>query len=173
VEITILGSRGSPRATGAAFDRYGGDTSSVAVACSDDLPRLVLDAGTGLRRVADLLGDAPFRGSILLTHLHWDHTHGLPFAPAVDRDDAEVDLYLPAQGGDPLDILSRAMSLPTSRSRRRSCEAGGASIPSNPAGMRSKDSTFSPPTSPTRVAARLGIACLTKAPSSPTSPTTG
>jgi phosphoribosyl 1,2-cyclic phosphodiesterase len=112
VEVTILGCRGSTPATGAAFDRYGGDTSSVAVARDGGVPRLILDAGTGLRSVADLLDDEPFRGSILLSHLHWDHTHGLPFAPAVDHEDAVVDLYLPAQGGDPLQVLSRAMSPP-------------------------------------------------------------
>ncbi len=110
--VTILGCRGSTPATGAEFARYGGDTSSVAVANAGETPRLVLDAGTGLRRLSDLLGAEPFRGSILLTHLHWDHTHGLPFAPAVDRDDAEVDLYLPAQGEDPVEVLSRAMGPP-------------------------------------------------------------
>ena len=112
MDVTILGCRGSTPATGAEFARYGGDTSSVAVAKSGQPPRLLLDAGTGLRRVADLLDGEPFRGSILLSHLHWDHTHGLPFAPAVDRDDAEVDIYLPSQGGDPLEVLSRAMSPP-------------------------------------------------------------
>ena len=35
---------------------------------------------------------------ILLGHLHWDHTHGLPFFPAGDDPDAAVDLYMPAAG---------------------------------------------------------------------------
>ena len=52
-----------------------------------------------------------FRGSILLTHLHWDHLQGLPFFSAGDRDDAEVRLAMPDQG-DPVDVLSRAMSPP-------------------------------------------------------------
>lgn len=72
----------------------------------------MLDAGTGLRNLSAEVGDRPFRGSILLTHLHWDHTHGLPFAPSVDREDAIVDLYLPAQGEDPLQLLARAMGPP-------------------------------------------------------------
>jgi ribonuclease BN (tRNA processing enzyme) len=77
----------------------------------DDVPRLLLDAGTGIRRVPALLGGGPFRGAILLTHLHWDHVQGLPFFPAGDRDDAEATLFMPAQG-DPLAVLSRAMSPP-------------------------------------------------------------
>ncbi len=112
MEVTILGCRGSTPATGSAFARYGGDTSSVAVSATGASPSLVLDAGTGLRRLSDRLGDDPFRGSILLSHLHWDHTHGLPFAPAVDRDDAVVDLYLPAQEFDPVELISRAMGPP-------------------------------------------------------------
>ncbi|MDH3247614.1 MAG: MBL fold metallo-hydrolase [Acidimicrobiia bacterium] len=112
MDVTILGCRGSTPATGAEFTRYGGDTSSVAVAQADESPTLILDAGTGLSRLSETLGERPFRGSILLTHLHWDHTHGLPFAPAVDRDDAVVDLYLPSQGVDPAELLSRAMGPP-------------------------------------------------------------
>ena len=53
-------------------------------------PTLVLDAGTGLRRLTALLDGQPFRGTILLGHLHWDHTQGLPFFAAGDRPDAEV-----------------------------------------------------------------------------------
>lgn len=112
MEVTILGCRGSTPATGAAFTRYGGDTSSVAVAGDGRAPTLVLDAGTGLHRLAGRLRGQPFRGSILLSHLHWDHTHGLPFAPAVDNEEASVDLYLPAQGQDPLELLARAIGPP-------------------------------------------------------------
>ena len=56
----------------------------------------------------------PFRGTVLLTHLHWDHVQGLPFFRAGDRDDARVDLLLPAQddGTDAEALLSRMMSPP-------------------------------------------------------------
>lgn len=112
MDVTILGCRGSTPATGSEFARHGGDTSSVAVAHAGESPTLILDAGTGLARLSQTLGAQPFRGAILLSHLHWDHTHGLPFAPAVDSDDAVVDLYLPSQGVDPVELLSRAMGPP-------------------------------------------------------------
>ncbi len=46
----------------------------------------MLDAGTGLLQAMALLGGAPFDGTILLTHLHWDHVVGLPFFSADDCD---------------------------------------------------------------------------------------
>jgi len=97
VRIHLCGVRGSTPAPGAEFVRYGGHTSCVAIAPDGDAPRLILDAGTGLRRVTGLLGGAPFAGTIILTHLHWDHVHGLPFFSAGDRDDARVTLLLPEQ----------------------------------------------------------------------------
>jgi phosphoribosyl 1,2-cyclic phosphodiesterase len=84
----------------------------VALAHDGAPPTLVLDAGTGLRALTRLLDGDPFRGTLLLSHLHWDHTHGLPFFPAGDRDDAVVALSAPAQEGSTLELLSRAMSPP-------------------------------------------------------------
>jgi phosphoribosyl 1,2-cyclic phosphodiesterase len=114
MRVRFLGVRGSTPAPGPAFVRVGGNTSCVAVA-GDGPPALVLDAGTGLRRLTAVLDGAPFRGTILLTHLHWDHVQGLPFFAAGDRDDARVTLALPAQGpgaASAEDVLARAMSPP-------------------------------------------------------------
>lgn len=95
--------------------RYGGHTSCVAViAAGAAAPSLLMDAGTGIRSLPDLLGPEPFRGSILLSHLHWDHVEGLPFCRAVDRDDARVDLHVPEQDGvSARDLLARTLSPPS------------------------------------------------------------
>jgi phosphoribosyl 1,2-cyclic phosphodiesterase len=114
VRIEFCGVRGSAPAPGPEFVRYGGNTSCVAIGPDGEDPTLLLDAGSGLSRLGALLGGRPFRGTLLLGHLHWDHTHGLPFAPAVDRDDAAVRLLLPAQaGGSAEQLLARAMSPPS------------------------------------------------------------
>jgi len=114
VRIHLCGVRGSTPAPGPDFLRYGGHTSCVALAHDGaDGPVLILDAGTGLRRVTPLLAGHPFVGTILLTHLHWDHVHGLPFFQAGDRDDARAALFLPQQpGGSAADVLGRGMSPP-------------------------------------------------------------
>ena len=96
---------------GERFARVGGHTSCLAVSVGDELPSLVLDAGTGLQDLALEFGDVPFDGVILLTHLHWDHVQGIPFFPPADNDDARVVCVQPAQG-DPVAVMARAMSPP-------------------------------------------------------------
>ncbi len=115
MRLHFCGVRGSTPAPGADFVRYGGHTSCVAVARDDTAPpTLILDAGTGVRRVTAVLVGQPITGTILLTHLHWDHVQGLPFFRAADRDDARVTLLLPDQqdGSCAEQVLARAMSPP-------------------------------------------------------------
>ena len=110
----MLGVRGSTAATGAEYVRYGGNTSCVAVRTDPSgPPTLVLDAGTGLRSLSARLGGAAFDGSILLSHLHWDHMQGLPFFSAGDRADARSDVYLPAQDDrSGRDLLAQSLAPP-------------------------------------------------------------
>jgi phosphoribosyl 1,2-cyclic phosphodiesterase len=115
VRLELLGVRGSTPAPGADFVRYGGHTACVAVTADGAThPTLVLDAGTGLRTLTARLDGRAYDGAVLLSHLHWDHAQGLPFFAAGDRDDARVDLYLPAQGGaSGRDLLARSFSPPS------------------------------------------------------------
>lgn len=112
MRLALCGVRGSTPAPGPEFVRYGGHTSCVALSRDGGAPSLVLDAGTGLRRLTDLLAGAPFRGTLLLGHLHWDHTQGLPFFTAGDRPDARVAVRLPEQGADAAAVMARAISPP-------------------------------------------------------------
>lgn len=111
MRVVFCGVRGSTCAPGIDFVRYGGHTSCVALAHDHAAPSLVLDAGTGLRNLTKHLDGKPFRGTILLGHLHWDHTHGLPFFAAGDEPGSEVTVVMPAQG-DPEQVLERVFSPP-------------------------------------------------------------
>ena len=119
--VTFCGTRGSTPAPGPDYIRFGGHTSCVALSHDGHggdggaaSPTLLLDAGTGIRRLPALLGDHAFRGTVALTHLHWDHVQGLPFFRSGDREDARVRLLLPDQGDgtDAEALLARMMSPP-------------------------------------------------------------
>jgi phosphoribosyl 1,2-cyclic phosphodiesterase len=121
VRVHFCGTRGSTPAPGLEFVRYGGHTSCVALSGDVDesaghtaAPTLLLDVGTGARQVSALLDRQPFAGTILLTHLHWDHVQGLPFFESGDHPDSRVTLLLPPQedGADAESVLARMMSPP-------------------------------------------------------------
>jgi len=97
MRIHYLGVRGSCPAPGPEYVRYGGHTPCVGIGRGDEQPHLILDAGIGIGVAARMLSEDPFDGTVLLTHLHWDHITGLPFFPAGDRNDGRVRLLLPQQ----------------------------------------------------------------------------
>jgi ribonuclease BN (tRNA processing enzyme) len=113
--VHLCGVRGSTSAPGIDFVSYGGHTACVALAHDGaSQPSLILDAGTGLQLASTLMHGAAFAGTILLTHLHWDHVLGLPFFPAADRADARAELLLPEQPGatDAASVIAQVMSPP-------------------------------------------------------------
>jgi phosphoribosyl 1,2-cyclic phosphodiesterase len=115
MQVDFCGVRGSLPAVGVEFARYGGHTSCIALTLDgEQAPSLILDAGTGVQLATELLGEAPFDGTILLSHLHWDHVQGLPFFAAGDRVAARVDVALPEQesGASALEVLAGIMSPP-------------------------------------------------------------
>jgi phosphoribosyl 1,2-cyclic phosphodiesterase len=57
---------------------------------------LVLDAGTGIRRLGGALAPALRRVDVLLTHLHMDHIQGLGFFGPLYHPKAEVHIWGPA-----------------------------------------------------------------------------
>ena len=79
--IRFWGVRGSIACSGPGTARYGGNTSCVEVRVGRQI--IILDAGTGLRVLGHALQaerkGRPLNLTLLLTHTHWDHIHGLPY----------------------------------------------------------------------------------------------
>lgn len=95
MKVTLWGTRGSLASPGPETARYGGNTSCVEVRGSDGTI-LILDAGTGLRRLGLSLPGSLRRVNILLTHLHMDHIQGLGFFAALRNPQVEVHIWGPA-----------------------------------------------------------------------------
>jgi ribonuclease BN (tRNA processing enzyme) len=98
MNVTFHGVRGSTPCDRDVISRYGGNTSCVSVAAPGEAP-LFFDLGTGVRYYGleqDRDGE-PFRGTCLLSHLHWDHVQGLPFFSPLRHEASELVIYTPSQ----------------------------------------------------------------------------
>jgi phosphoribosyl 1,2-cyclic phosphodiesterase len=97
--VTFYGVRGSTPCSGSELCGYGGNTSCV-VAQRDGEDPIIFDMGTGLRFFGQDLIDMEdaFHGSILLTHMHWDHVQGLPFFFPAHVPGSKLDIYGPPDG---------------------------------------------------------------------------
>ena len=103
MRVGLWGTRGSVAASGADTARYGGNTSCVEVRGPDGSV-LVLDAGTGIRRLGRALCGVR-RIDLVLTHLHMDHIQGLGFFDPLFDPEVETHLWGPAS--TPLDLRGR------------------------------------------------------------------
>jgi phosphoribosyl 1,2-cyclic phosphodiesterase len=117
MNIRFWGVRGSFPVPGPTTNRYGGNTSCVEVRPSTG-QHIIIDAGTGIRRLGKEMMQGAFsegKGAahLLISHTHWDHIQGLPFfAPlyhagnkffvyARQRDDTHLRAVFASQSDDP------------------------------------------------------------------------
>ena len=109
--VTLFGTRGSIPAPGPETIKYGGNTASVEVRGNDGTI-LVLDAGTGIRRLGTHLATTT-RVDILLSHLHMDHIQGLGFFGPLFNPLIKVHVWGPASSVHTLEArLARYLSPP-------------------------------------------------------------
>lgn len=113
LRLFIGGMRGSRPAVGAAFDEFGGDTTSLLLIGSHG-ERLVLDAGTGMQAVAERLAQAgPGEVTVLFSHYHLDHLAGLTMNPLFYRPDWSFRFLGPTLAcGDVRDAVTRLLAPP-------------------------------------------------------------
>jgi phosphoribosyl 1,2-cyclic phosphodiesterase len=94
--VTFYGVRGSIPSPGHCTVRYGGNTSCVHVRTRGGRD-YIFDAGTGLRRLGQQLRDRDGVLTLLLTHGHSDHIHGLPFFEPLHQKQRHVRVCAPPE----------------------------------------------------------------------------
>ena len=98
MKVRFWGVRGSIPVPGLATRRYGGNTSCVEVRPKNGESPIIIDAGTGIRRLGKSLMEVAFRDgrgttSILISHTHWDHVQGLPFFSPMYRQGNQINIF--------------------------------------------------------------------------------
>jgi phosphoribosyl 1,2-cyclic phosphodiesterase len=111
LKIRFWGVRGSLPAPGPETAVVGGNTSCVEVECGDT--RIILDAGTGIRRLgARIVERGESEIHLLLSHYHWDHIHGLPFFDPIYRSSTKMEVFGAAKQRSIYDVLYGQMRPP-------------------------------------------------------------
>ncbi|MDT8304467.1 MAG: MBL fold metallo-hydrolase [Anaerolineae bacterium] len=93
----------------------GGNTSCITVETPDQ-HMVIIDAGSGIRRVGQALMRPSYSkvvGTLLISHTHWDHIQGFPyFAPAFERHNRIVVVGQKRVGQHLEEILARQIVEP-------------------------------------------------------------
>ena len=97
MRIRFWGVRGSFPVPGPTTNRYGGNTPCVQV-CPNDGTILIIDAGTGIRKLGQELMAGPCgqgQGTVhlLISHTHWDHIQGIPFFAPLYVKGNRINIY--------------------------------------------------------------------------------
>jgi len=111
--IKCWGSRGSIPVSGKSYLKYGGDTTCIEIRTnSDDI--IIVDAGTGIRRLGNLLiKEKKRKFHFIFTHAHWDHVMGFPYFKPLYSKHSEFRMHrCPFHSKFVETILSKVMAPP-------------------------------------------------------------
>ncbi len=97
--VKFRGVRGGYPMPGPTTVKYGGNTTCIEIRVDGHL--IIIDAGTGIIRLGQQMmaeyaaTKKPMHATILLTHLHHDHTQGFPFFVPVRHAQSQICILGP------------------------------------------------------------------------------
>jgi phosphoribosyl 1,2-cyclic phosphodiesterase len=117
--ITFWGVRGSYPVPGKDTLYFGGCTTCVEITIGEQT--IIIDAGTGIINLGNVLtaqffkqgGKGSLSPTVLFTHLHHDHTQGLPFFTPLYLGQSKLYFFGPLEFGKELaTVLEQSMTPP-------------------------------------------------------------
>jgi len=112
MKVRFWGVRGSIAVSSPEYVHTGGNTPCVEVL--HEGARLILDGGTGLRRLGASIGPRPAEATLLFSHIHWDHIQGVPFFGPAFHPKSKLTFGGPrSEWGTLRDFLDAQMHPPT------------------------------------------------------------
>ena len=111
--LEFWGVRGTMPVSGRGFRKYGGHTLCASLQRPGAGP-LIIDAGTGIKKLGDRLMESnrgkKFEITLLMTHFHLDHITGFPFFAPLYSPDVSLTILAPARPTETRRFLSSLMS---------------------------------------------------------------
>ncbi|MBA6391509.1 MBL fold metallo-hydrolase [Colwellia sp. BRX10-3] len=92
MKVSFYGTRGSCPSPGKDTLKYGGNTACTLIEANNG-KKLILDAGTGIRRLGDELVKQQEDIYLLVTHNHFDHIQGFPFFKPAFQAQRNIYIY--------------------------------------------------------------------------------
>lgn len=106
MKIVFGGVRGSYPTADADRLRYGGDTTAIGIEGRGG-ERVLIDSGTGVRRLRALFGSPSEPLTILFTHYHLDHIAALPLLTPLFEVGRRITFAAPRLNGRTVDEILR------------------------------------------------------------------
>jgi len=100
MKIKLWGVRGSIPCPGPETVEFGGNTACIELRVGEKDRLIILDAGSGIRKLGEHIlkhdvPKGPLKTQLFLTHTHWDHIMGFPFFIPIFIPGTEIDVYGP------------------------------------------------------------------------------
>jgi phosphoribosyl 1,2-cyclic phosphodiesterase len=113
LQVQFWGVRGSTPTPHAENLGFGGNTSCLEISTGNG-ERIIIDAGTGIRRLGRHLVEQGQAKSVNLffTHFHWDHIQGIPFFAPLLQPGNKVTFHSFPKPEEIRERLERQMSSP-------------------------------------------------------------